>query len=87
MPSISMPRGLCENCGATRPQQICEKLFKALTDKATDPRGVRRPTELRALCAVTDATATEVVAVIEVFRDPSRSFLMPRPEKLSSQGP
>jgi hypothetical protein len=63
--------------GATRPQQICEKLFKALTDKATDPRGVRRPTELRALCAVTDATATEVAAVIEVFRDPSRSFLMP----------
>src|SRR5580693_3886481 len=63
--------------GATRQQQICEKLFKALTDKATDPRGVRRPTALRTLCALADATAAEVTDVIDVFRDPSRSFLMP----------
>jgi hypothetical protein len=63
--------------GALRPQQICKKLFKALTDKATDPRGVRRPTALRTLCALADATAAEVTDVIDVFRDPSRSFLMP----------
>ena len=63
--------------GATRQQQICEKLFKALTDKATDPRGVRRPTALHTLCALADATAAEVTDVIDVFRDPSRSFLMP----------
>ena len=36
--------------GTARQQQICEKLFKALTDKATDPRGVRRPTTLGTLC-------------------------------------
>ena len=60
-----------------RQQQICEKLFKALTDKATDPRGTRRPTTLGALCALADATAAEVIAVIDVFRKPSRSFLMP----------
>ena len=60
-----------------RQQQICEKLFKALTDKATDPRGIRRPTTLGILCALTDATAAEVTAVIDVFRKPSRSFLMP----------
>ena len=63
--------------GATRQQQTCEKLFKALTDKATDPRGVRRPTALRTLCALADATASEVTDVIDVFRDPDRSFLMP----------
>jgi len=63
--------------GATRQQQICEKLFKALTDKATDPRGVRRPTTLGELCVLGDATAVEVAEVIAVFRDPSRSFLMP----------
>ena len=40
-----------------REQQICEKIFKALTDKATDPRGVRRPTTLGALCELADATA------------------------------
>ena len=60
-----------------RQQQICEKLFKALTDKATDQRGIRRPTSLASLCALTDAGADEVVAVIDVFRKPSRSFLMP----------
>ena len=60
-----------------RRQRICEKLFKALTDKATDPRGVRRPTSLRDLCALADATEAEVAEVIDVFRDPSRSFLMP----------
>jgi WD40 repeat protein len=60
-----------------RQQLICEKLFKALTDKATDPRGVRRPTTLATLCALAGATAAEVTEVIEVFRRPSRSFLMP----------
>ena len=63
--------------GSARQQQICEKLFKALTDKATDPRGVRRPTTLGTLCALADATAAEVTDVIDVFRKPSRSFLMP----------
>jgi tetratricopeptide (TPR) repeat protein/energy-coupling factor transporter ATP-binding protein EcfA2 len=63
--------------GTTRQQQICETLFKALTDKATDPRGVRRPTTLGKLCGLADATAAEVTDVIAVFRDPSRSFLMP----------
>jgi WD40 repeat protein len=60
-----------------RQRQICEKLFKALTDKATDPRGVRRPTTLATLCALAEATAAEVTDVIDVFRKPSRSFLMP----------
>jgi WD40 repeat protein len=70
----------------TRQQQICEKLFKALTDKATDPRGVRRPTKLGTLCALADAKEAEVTEVIEVFRIPSRSFLMPPAgERLSAE--
>ncbi|UCE63021.1 MAG: ATP-binding protein [Nitrospirota bacterium] len=60
-----------------RKRQICEKVFKALTDKATDPRGVRRPTTMGTLCALTEATTAEVTEVIDVFRQPSRSFLMP----------
>ena len=58
-------------------QQLCEKIFKALTDKAGDPRGVRRPTRLAALCALTGTSAGEITDVIDVFREPSRSFLMP----------
>lgn len=60
-----------------RQQRICEKLFKALTDKASDSRGVRRPTSLGTLCALADATQAEMMEVMEVFRKPSRSFLMP----------
>jgi uncharacterized RDD family membrane protein YckC len=73
-----------------RHKKICEKIFKALTDKGTDPRGIRRPTSLATLALVVGATPAdlptvlaEVAEVIEVFRKPSRSFLMPPvPEKL-----
>jgi len=61
----------------SRRQRICAKLFKALTDKATDGRGVRRPTTLGSLGDLTEATESELKEVIEVFRYPSRSFLMP----------
>lgn len=60
-----------------RPRALAEALFKAITDKVTDARGTRRPTRLDALCEVTGATAAELTPVIDVFRDPSRSFLMP----------
>jgi WD40 repeat protein len=60
-----------------RQRWICEKLFKSLTDKGTDIRGIRRPTTIEELCALTKAPETEVIEVIDVFRHPSRSFLMP----------
>lgn len=60
-----------------RRQQVCEKIFKALTDKATDPRGIRRPTTIATLCALANAADSEVAEVIEIFRKISRSFLMP----------
>ncbi|MBH2042034.1 MAG: ATP-binding protein [Comamonadaceae bacterium] len=60
-----------------RPRALAEALFKAITDKVTDARGTRRPTRLDTLCEVTGASAAELTLVIEVFRDPSRSFLMP----------
>jgi WD40 repeat protein len=58
-------------------QVIAEKMFKALTDKASDPRGVRRPVPVREICAVAHASVAEVVRVAEIFRKPGRSFLMP----------
>ncbi len=69
-----------------RQRKICEKMFKALTDKGTDPRGVRRPTSFRTLCELAQAKPTEMVEVINVFRKPSRSFLLPPlPETLDSE--
>jgi uncharacterized RDD family membrane protein YckC len=58
---------------------ICRKLFKALTDLGTDARGIRRPLKLATLTeiAATGSQEQDVKDVIEVFRDPSRAFLMP----------
>ena len=58
-------------------QRLAERLFRALTDKGTDPRGIRRPTPLSTLCEITGAPQSELEAVMAVFRKGSRSFLMP----------
>jgi WD40 repeat protein len=60
-----------------RSRVIAEKIFKGLTEKGTDNREIRRPMELKELCAVSEASEAEVIAVIEVFRREGRSFLMP----------
>jgi energy-coupling factor transporter ATP-binding protein EcfA2 len=58
-------------------QQVAERLFKALTDKESDARAVRRPAALREICARTGASMEQVSTVVDVFRKPGRSFLMP----------
>jgi uncharacterized RDD family membrane protein YckC len=60
-----------------RQREICEKVFRALTDTSTDPRGIRRPARLSSLCALADATQQEVTQVLAPFRKASRSFLLP----------
>jgi WD40 repeat protein len=66
-------------------RRTCEKVFKALTDKGTDARGIRRPTTLGTLCQISGADQEEVTRVVDVFRKPSRSFLMPPlPERLAT---
>lgn len=65
-------------------EQVCERVFKALVDKVSNPSGVRRPTEFGKLCRFAESDAESVTQVIDVFRDPSRSFLMPESYKLLS---
>ncbi|HEX5734101.1 MAG TPA: hypothetical protein VF131_14805, partial [Blastocatellia bacterium] len=60
-----------------RHRRIAETLFKALTEKGEDNREIRRPITLAEICAVSEAHAPEVKKVIETFRLPGRSFLMP----------
>lgn len=58
---------------------LTARVFKALTDTVTDQRGVRRPTSVASLAAITGAPEEEVVEVVEIFREPGRCFLMPPP--------
>ncbi len=60
-----------------RQKEIAEKAFKTLTETGDEGRGVRRPTSLASICAVGDYTVEEVVEVVEHFRRPGRSFLVP----------
>jgi hypothetical protein len=60
-----------------RSRLIAEKLFKALTERGADNREIRRPTCLKDICSIAEATAAEVIAVVDVFRGGGRSFLMP----------
>ncbi|MFM9103693.1 MAG: WD40 repeat domain-containing protein [Cyanobium sp.] len=61
----------------SRLQTVCRDLFQAITDRASDGRGIRRPTKWGPLQAITRASEQELGQVIEVFRHPSRAFLMP----------
>ena len=61
----------------SRLQTVCRDLFQAITDRASDGRGIRRPTKWGPLHAITMASEQELGQVIEVFRHPSRAFLMP----------
>ena len=58
-------------------QRLAAQLFRAITDKGTDARGIRRPTALAELGAITGASVAEISSVLAMFRKASRSFLMP----------
>ena len=58
-------------------RSLAERIFKCLTDRGADNREVRRPTPVSRLSAITTAHAADLVRVIDVFRAPGRSFLVP----------
>jgi hypothetical protein len=60
-----------------RERTIAERLFKCLTEKGHDNRELRRPTPLSRVAAIASVDPAEVVRVVDVFRAPGRSFLMP----------
>jgi WD40 repeat protein len=56
---------------------LSSRLFRALTDKASDPRGIRRPTTLAELQAICGGDPAAVVQLVQHFRQSDRAFLMP----------
>lgn len=62
---------------SSRGKEICENIFKSITEKGTDNRGVRRPTRVSELAAIANAEVSEVIKVVDVFRQKGRSFLSP----------
>lgn len=60
-----------------REKEICEVMFKALTEKGNENQGIRRPTKLATIAAIAGVNEDEVARVVERFREPGRSLLMP----------
>ncbi len=67
-------------------RRLTEKIFRCLTEKATGARETRRPASLREIRDVTGATSRQIAAVINVFRRPERSFVMPSARKPLRRG-
>jgi hypothetical protein len=61
-----------------RGKKICEVMFKAITEKGSDNRGLRNPTPVSTIRYVAGCSYEELFEVIEKFRVPSRSFVTPR---------
>lgn len=62
---------------SSRDKEIAEVLFKSITEKTQDNKGMRRPCRLSLIADLADANEEEVIRVVEHFRRPGRSFLMP----------
>jgi WD40 repeat protein/energy-coupling factor transporter ATP-binding protein EcfA2 len=58
-------------------RKICEKLFKIITGKGSDNKGIRYPSNIRTIRSAVRCTGDELTEVIEEFRNPSISVLSP----------
>ena len=58
-------------------KKICEIVFKSLTEKGADNRGIRRPTSVSELARIAETTPGEVIKIVEIFRKKGRTFLTP----------
>jgi len=61
----------------TKEKEISEILFKAITEKNTENLAMRRPGKISQIAELAQASDEQVIEVIEKFRKPGRSFLMP----------
>lgn len=63
---------------SSRQQNICEILFKAITEKRGENFGIRRPTRLGEIADIAGVKAKDVIKIVEKFREPGRSLLTPQ---------
>ena len=56
---------------------ICESMFKTITEKGNDNRGIRHPTSINDIASISKSTIDEVISVINPFRAAGRSFISP----------
>lgn len=75
--ALSMHANEAYDSLSKREKEICEVMFKALTERGSENQGIRRPTKLATIAAIAGVNEDEVSRVVERFREPGRSLLMP----------
>lgn len=75
--ALSMHANEAYDSLSKREKEICEVMFKALTERGSENQGIRRPTKLATIAAIAGVNEDEVARVVERFREPGRSLLMP----------
>ncbi len=60
-----------------RYELLCKAIFKTLTDRGSDNRGIRRPTKISEVMKLTHASMDDIMLVSNLFRTEGRAFLMP----------
>jgi hypothetical protein len=58
-------------------KEIAEILFKTITEKNSENLELRRPGKISQIAELSQAAEGQVIEVVEKFRKPGRSFLMP----------
>lgn len=58
-------------------KEICRSLFKTLTEKSSDNKGIRHPATVEEIANIAQANTESVIDVINQFRSRGRSFLTP----------
>ncbi|MBS1950930.1 MAG: High-affnity carbon uptake protein Hat/HatR [Cytophagales bacterium] len=61
----------------TRQKEIASILFKAITEKNQENQSMRRPAKVGLIVELANAQEKEVIDVINNFRKPGRSFIVP----------
>ncbi len=60
-----------------RKKKLAESIFKTITLKGADNRGIRRPTSLSKVVGITQSSLPEIIEIVNIFRRADRGFLMP----------
>jgi hypothetical protein len=69
-----------------RQKPIAETLFRTLSERAPGNRDIRRPTPAGEVAELAGVSLDELVAVVETFRAPRRSFIVPPvPEPIGAE--
>jgi len=58
-------------------RRIAEVLFRSLSERGADGRDIRRPVPLHAVAEVAQVPEETIVRIVDVFREPTCSFLTP----------